>query len=222
MLTRQPSGKLIISMNKQKGFTVIEGLIILLVIALLAVAGWYGWQKRQENARLAAISNFEQCKADKDSKVQESYPEVCVTKDGKSFTNPNQKVEAKPQDNQVEDQAKYLEIKEWGVKMKLSDATDDAYYVMQNGYAYLSLTSLKNVDSCAAEKTSLGALARENKDAINELTGKPYADQGVTIGKYTYVETQSQAGCTENVKYEQAALDARIAFAKDAKTITEL
>src|SRR3990167_3495259 len=57
-----------------------------------------------------------------------------------------------------EKQTKYLEIKEWGVKVELDDATTDAYYVMQNGYAYVSLSSIKDPDECAERYVCVSVL----------------------------------------------------------------
>ncbi len=73
-----------------KGFTAIEVMIIIFIFGVIGGAGWYVWQKKQNNDKLNAISTFAACKADKDSRLQESYPEVCVTKNGKSFPNPDQ------------------------------------------------------------------------------------------------------------------------------------
>lgn len=38
------------------------------------------------------VYNFEECKK-AGNKVQESYPEVCITNDGRRFVNPGQVVE---------------------------------------------------------------------------------------------------------------------------------
>ena len=43
-----------------------------------------------------APKNFAECALQRGSVIQESYPEVCVTEDGKRYTNENQKVEASP------------------------------------------------------------------------------------------------------------------------------
>lgn len=67
-------------------------IIIALVGALIGALGWIFWQNFIAKDSASSISNYAECAADKDSKIQESYPEVCVTKDGKSFTNPGQKV----------------------------------------------------------------------------------------------------------------------------------
>lgn len=72
---------------KNKGFAGVHFLPILLVFGIIGGIGYYVWQKNSESKRLIAITTFDQCKADKDSKIQESLPEVCVTADGKRLTN---------------------------------------------------------------------------------------------------------------------------------------
>lgn len=82
-----------------KGFTAVEGLLIFVVIAIIGGAGWYVWHSRQEadkSLNNAAsqnyadpdkVTNFDECKKLKSSKIQESYPAVCVTSSGKKFTD---------------------------------------------------------------------------------------------------------------------------------------
>lgn len=69
-------------------------IIVCLVLALTGALGWIFWQNFiSKDEASKNITNYAECAADKNSKIQESYPEVCVTKDGKSFTNPDQKIE---------------------------------------------------------------------------------------------------------------------------------
>lgn len=77
-----------------KGFTIVEGLLILVLAIVIVGAGWYVSHRQSENKKQAAIASFADCKADKDSRIQESFPEVCVTKNGKHFTNPQQDSES--------------------------------------------------------------------------------------------------------------------------------
>ena len=79
-------------MNRyQKGSTQVV-IVIVLIIALLGALGYVLWTKFASNT--AEPTNFADCKAMAGSSMQESYPEVCRTKGGKSFTNPDQKVSA--------------------------------------------------------------------------------------------------------------------------------
>lgn len=69
-------------------------IIVCLAVALLGALGWIFWQNFvSTDNKSGNITNYAECAADEGSRIQESYPEVCVTKDGKSFTNPDQVLE---------------------------------------------------------------------------------------------------------------------------------
>lgn len=61
--------------------------IILAAMAGLAIGYWGGYDKGYEKAVKDSISSFQEC-ADAGYPVQESFPEVCRTPDGKIFTKP--------------------------------------------------------------------------------------------------------------------------------------
>lgn len=97
----------------------------------------------------------------------------------------------------------YLTIKEWGVKLPLSDTIKDAYYVMgvssvgANGVsnqAYLGLKSLDG-DGCLAagnnhgQDSAVALIFRSKPDDVDPVTNKTYVDEyprGVTVGDYFY------------------------------------
>jgi hypothetical protein len=64
------------------GILVTAGGLLVVLIAWL-ISTLLGASSPQ-----ATITNFEQCKADPDSVLQESFPETCVTVDGRRFTGP--------------------------------------------------------------------------------------------------------------------------------------
>lgn|GEM_PF-3360922 len=72
--------------NRQKnyGFTVVEGFLLLVIAGLIGLVGWYVWNARQENQN-ASIISFDDCVA-AGNPVMESYPEQCAT-NGRTFTN---------------------------------------------------------------------------------------------------------------------------------------
>ncbi len=173
-----------------KGYGILEFLLILIIIILLALIGWWVWKQSQP---------------DETSKPQSGAQQAAPQEDAK--------------DQEKKEEAKYLEIKEFGIKMKLDDATDDAYYIMDNGYAYLSLTSLKNIDDCAADETSIAAVAEVKKTDVNEQTGKTYEEEakagsGTLVGNNVYVVSQAQAYCSEDKAVQTKAEAARAAFPK--------
>lgn len=78
--------------KKQARFGVVEGLIVALIIAAAAFAGWYIWNDSRKTStdKGGSINSFEACKK-AGNPIQLSYPEVCATKDGKRFENPEQR-----------------------------------------------------------------------------------------------------------------------------------
>jgi hypothetical protein len=59
--------------------------ILIILLLLVSAAGLSYLYQRSNND----VTNFEECKA-AGYPIQESYPEVCRTEDGRSFSNPNQ------------------------------------------------------------------------------------------------------------------------------------
>lgn len=63
--------------TKDNQYGIIQ-LIILIVIVFVVAGGWW-WVKHHKS-----VDSFETC-TKSGSSVQLSYPEVCITKDGKRF-----------------------------------------------------------------------------------------------------------------------------------------
>lgn len=59
--------------------------LIVVCLALFALV-WTGWQAMRMHAEQSAITNFAECAAK--YPVLESYPEQCVTPDGRRFIGP--------------------------------------------------------------------------------------------------------------------------------------
>lgn len=180
--------------RKQDGFTAVEGIIILLIMLLLALIGWWIWQQNQKKG------------------------------DDSKKDNSSQQSQDTEQQNQNNNQT-YLVITEWDVRFKTDAANADAYYVIEQGkpdYAYLSLASLKNVDDCAADKTSVGAYTRFTKDDVDPNAEQKYIDlypNAPKVGNYYFIFTQPQAYCSENQATITKAEDATQAFKNNAATV---
>lgn len=173
--------------RNQNGYAGWELLLLLLLLLLLILLGWWVWKQQDKD------------KTDSD------------TQSNQQASNNQKQAE--------EVQVKYLEIPELGIKMQLNATTDDAYYKMSvadANVAYLSLTSLKNIDDCAAEKTGIAAVGRYTKTDTDEQTGKTYEEManqtGKVIGNYAYLVNQAQAYCTEDAASQAKSEAARSAF----------
>jgi Tfp pilus assembly protein PilX len=163
--------------TKQLGFSVVEVLVVILVIAALAVTGLLLYQRHKP------IS----------TKNNATNPTQSTTQPQSTTTT---------QTHQTATQ--YLTIKEWGVKMPLSNSIKDAYYVVSTGSQdanrqlntmWLGLASL-NSGNCNAsqanittsEITAIGALGRALPTDHDPVKGTLYTQlyPGVTIGQYYY------------------------------------
>ena len=163
----------------QSGFSTTVVLLAVLVVAVLAVTGLVVYQRN------------------KPSRTKTS-----------ATTSPTQTT-AQPQSTattQTQQTAtRYLTIKEWGVKMPLSDTIKDAYYVVGKGSSdgpgglpdtmWLGLASL-NCPSCNpsrndyGERGALGAIIRVSPTETDPVSGQLLSQEypsGATIGDHYYL-----------------------------------
>jgi type II secretory pathway pseudopilin PulG len=110
--------------QKQRGFAIIETLLIIVVLAILGFTGWFVYHSKQtadkalnaanssESAHANVVKSFEECKKSPGSTMLLIYPEQCITKDKKTFTDNSQK---------------YLVIKEWSVKIEMRYTLDRSW-----------------------------------------------------------------------------------------------
>ncbi len=113
----------------------------MVIAGIIGFTGWYVWNSRNktENSysnsissnipKYTAIKSFDDCKKSAGSKIQESYPEVCITALGNKFTNPNQN-----------DQSRYAVERATALKTTFSKLPNElqgviiAQQVKMNGY----------------------------------------------------------------------------------------
>jgi flagellar basal body-associated protein FliL len=75
--------------KEKKELALTEIILIILAIIGLAAMVWFAWIKPSNET--AGISSYEAC-AEAGNPIQDSYPSVCVTSDGKRFVNPDEKI----------------------------------------------------------------------------------------------------------------------------------
>jgi hypothetical protein len=162
-------------MNKQQsGFAVVESLLILVIVAIIGGTGWFVWHSKQQTDKTLSETGNSQS------------------------VNPSKKT---PTTVSTSTSQKYLTIKEWSVKVPLTSADPDAYYVInadRPDTAYLSLQKYKGTE-CAADNTSIGAYFRFTKDQKDDLSGNTLLSENPgapKVGNYYFGYIHAQAACS--------------------------
>ncbi len=83
MKARQKHNPSTITISRKQQFVIGGGLVALLA-GLFGVFALVGYALEQPK-----IADYASCTKSNGSMLQESYPEICVTKDGQRFQNPN-------------------------------------------------------------------------------------------------------------------------------------
>ncbi len=68
---------------------IISAIIVVVIVGGLGLVLWQKLHQKSESV-VSVPTNFEECRTSPRSKLLETYPEKCVTKDGVSFTNTTQ------------------------------------------------------------------------------------------------------------------------------------
>lgn len=162
------------SRNKQTGFSIVETVVVVAVIVVLGAAGWAVYQRTKQSAT----------KTDAASNPNQSTQQTTTTPPAPTVT--------------------YLDIQEWGIKLPLSDAIKDAYYVpsSQNraadGTPLAMFIGLKSLDAagCNAHTantpggtiTTLATIIRIAPTDVDHVSGVEYVNEwpSATIGQYAY------------------------------------
>ncbi|MGZ6005426.1 MAG: hypothetical protein ACXWLH_04720 [Candidatus Saccharimonadales bacterium] len=189
----------------QRGFGAVEWMLLVILLAAIGGAGYYVWHRSNQTKKLNAISTFAECKADKDSKILESFPEQCVTKDGKSFTGPSQQTQPKAVNPEDQTTNWYLyETPGKEFKLRLADGWRLSRYMKE--------PSLSQTDNDLAIKMGTKATVTETVGGKDFTTGliisfgveKPQldtrlkqtttfkTDAGLTVTKYYFQKTKDE------------------------------
>lgn len=74
--------------RRASGHALIIAIVAVAVVAILGVLGWLFWQNFINKSSGSTVTTYEQCQSTAGSKTLETYPEQCVTADGRTFTGP--------------------------------------------------------------------------------------------------------------------------------------
>lgn len=171
----------------QTGFAVLEGLLILVIVAIIGGTGYYVWHSKSQT--------------DKNLDNASSTNQVTPTKDSTKKTNTNVAVSGNS-----------IDIKEWGVKASYSENSTLIYKITSQGngvWAQLSSKEMYDMDpDCDASSQMAGIIVRQKTGS--DLANPDGSDSGETIdsavkdgtvslyskvGDYYYWYQSPQAAC---------------------------
>jgi hypothetical protein len=148
--------------KNQLGFGAVEALIIIVLIGLAGGGGWYVWHTKHNK-----------------SAAHHTTTTVKTTNTPKTSTKASKTPTPVPADN-----SGYLVIKEWGIKMKLEDASKLTYTMhgtpngSPNADALTSYATLRLNDSVATSDA-----CREVGMSVSQTTA---ATNATKVGNYYY------------------------------------
>lgn len=188
-------------MTKRNGFSALEALLIVIVVVIIGFTGWYVWHSKQSADKIFTQTG--------NSVVEKSSPQA----------------KKSPVAVSPADQKHYLVIKEWGIKIPLTNEYQDASYCYQPArtipdesvpdgpYVYLSSVSLggQTVVDADGHCDGLDALARykmgDKMYLGGELTtfNEENAKDAVKLGDYYYMIEGSHSSFSNDPAVEAKA-----------------
>jgi hypothetical protein len=159
-------------MNKnQKGFAVLESLLILIIIATIDGIGWYAIHTKHQTDKILAQSD----------KISQSTPV------GSSKTDSSSQ--------------KYFTISQWGIRAPYSGSLKLQYTLSNDGKtAVFTSDQLMAADSrCSRAGAILKALPTEPVGPTGDSAQSEAAQGAITthIGNFYYVFVHDQSGCSD-------------------------
>lgn len=175
----------------------------------------------------ANIKTFEQC-VQAGNPVQITYPEVCLTKDGKRLVNPAQNKAHQANLDQEEELVPpnnpaflYMDIEEWNVRIPLTEQTFDlSYTYIESGGDESVLFSYKRL---LRNNVCLGDIGVRLTRSIAEHLPPFSATNPAAVAKidnFYYYPSQAGSQCYDPKNPQQAALVAQIAGDKSLTQVT--
>jgi type II secretory pathway pseudopilin PulG len=134
----------------QEGFSIVEGLLIVVIVGMLGGVGWYVWHANSQANRTL----------DDAAKVSQNAPTVTSKTQNKGASKP-----------------KNLEISEYKIKVPLSSTIQDAYYLDVKGKSEAQIGSIVfGLHSFDSDKTIPDSCKPSLTKVAYESDGSPVGD----------------------------------------------
>ncbi len=217
--------KLKISRREKKKLLRARWVIVFVALLGISLIVWLAWIRPVQKG--SNVHSFEECSV-AGYPIQESYPEVCVTPDGKRFVNLEQQAahqaaldgeqELVPPTNPA---LLKLDIEEWGVTIPLTLNTFDLTYAyVESGnedYVLFTYKRLIRLDVCKGDiGLKITRLFTQNQPPFSDSRPAPVASADKA---YFYAHRQGKS-CYDSKDPEQAALVKELAGDKELRDAT--
>ncbi len=181
--------------RERKELALSKVLILSLIVVCLIAVVWLAWFHPLPLPK--AAGSFAAC-VKAGNPVQETYPETCVTKDGKHFTN--------------ESQRNYLTIDEWQVRLPYPANVHSLSYRIDSADANLAHIQLDDVQGeCKGANQLRRAKSGQNLDGLGKTPESylesPDARLVRKISNYYYLFTTGTPCTREGQDYLQEQID---------------
>lgn len=224
--------RLKLSRREKKKLSRMRWLIVLVALVLVVLGVWLVWIRPMQ--RGSGVRSYAECVA-AGNPVQESYPEVCLTRDGKRFVNPAQQAAHQASLDDTADLRPptnpgllNLDIEEWGVRIPLTAQTFDLSYAYfdLNGEQHILFTYKRLVQKgvCTGDiGLKLTRLTLKREPPYTLTNPAPIAQLGNFYYYVIYPEGEAAKPCYDEKNAEQVALVKAIAGDQTlAQTTTNL
>ena len=215
-MNRSSRYRLKLSRREHKKMRLMKWLVLLVAILGVGLIVWLAWIRPMQKG--SDVNSFEECAA-AGYLIQESYPEVCLTDDGKRFVN--LKKQAAHQANLDGEQELVppsnpallkLEIDEWDITIPLTmDTFDLTYAYFENGgedYVFFAYKRLIRLDACKGDiGLKLSRRFVKYEPPYSESRPAPLAN----ADKAYFYPTYADKKCYDPKSSSQAALVKEIA-----------
>lgn len=184
-------------MHKQKGSILVVALVAVILSAAVAGAGYFVYNNQLTRNKVDTAEQSENATTEKSAKDQaEDQPFSTNT------SNPTSLVQTNNQSNSAE----FLIIKEWGVKIPLTDQTRTATYRLVDETDNTGKTITKNrsvflvvpfTDNSGCNEQAAISRYAPNENPPEYLASDTW-DDSAPIGGYYYLMSFSQSACVED------------------------
>ncbi len=178
-------------MTNQKGFTVVEGVLILIIVAMLGFTGWFVWHSQQNTDKI----NSQAAKNSQPVTTDKNKPSYLTAMDNSTSQN-------------------YFTIKAWGVRAAYN-GTDSFVYKIRtaqdssnNNFRYVTVTSKNLISKYQCTDYGAGGIERlkpTDKFGEGDPSEGPTAEQAAKqdqfkdsfghVGNYYFYYFHDQAAC---------------------------